>query len=383
MLSGRSAGALRGQAEALAGVTGAPLDVGWSLATTRAAFEHRAVVLGRDLADFAAGLDGAHVVSGVASRPGKVVFVFPGQGSQWTGMAVELLDSSPVFAERLAECAAALSSFVDFSVVDVLRENRDLARVDVVQPVLFAVLVSLAAVWRAHGVEPAAVVGHSQGEIAAAVVAGALSLEDGARVVALRSKEILALGDGGMASVALSAEAAAERLAAWGGELSLAAVNGPTSVVVSGDAGLLAEFVAGCAADDVRAKLIPVDYASHSAHVDRIHDRLLEVLAPITPRTADIPFCSTVTGDFLDTSTLDAAYWARNLRETVDFAGATKKLLADGYGVFVECSPHPVLTMAIEETAERAVVAVGTLRREDGGPARLLTSLAEAWVRGV
>ncbi|UOX89175.1 type I polyketide synthase [Amycolatopsis sp. FBCC-B4732] len=384
VLSGRSAGALRGQAEALAAVTAEPVDVGWSLATTRAAFDHRAVVLGRDLADFATGLGGARVVSGIAGRPGKVVFVFPGQGSQWAGMAVELLDSSPVFAERLAECAAALSSFVDFSVLDVLRENRDLDRVDVVQPVLFAVLVSLAAVWRALGVEPAAVVGHSQGEIAAAVVAGALSLEDGARVVALRSREILALGgDGGMASVALSAEAAAKRLTDWGGELSLAAVNGPSSVVVSGDAGLLAEFVAGCAADDVRAKLIPVDYASHSAHVDRIHDRLLEVLAPITPRTADIPFCSTVTGGFLDTSGLDAAYWARNLRETVDFAGATKELLSDGYGVFVECSPHPVLTMAIEETAERAVVAVGTLRREDGGPARLLTSLAEAWVRGV
>ncbi|WP_290057984.1 type I polyketide synthase [Amycolatopsis solani] len=384
VLSGRSAAALRGQAEALAGVAGEPLDVGWSLVTTRASFEHRAVVLGREAGDFAAGLEGAGVVSGIASRPGKVVFVFPGQGSQWPGMAVELLDSSPVFAERLSECAAALSSFVDFSVVDVLRENRDLDRVDVVQPVLFAVLVSLAAVWRAHGVEPAAVVGHSQGEIAAAVVAGALSLEDGARVVALRSKEILALGgDGGMASVALSAEAAAKRLADWGGELSLAAVNGPSSVVVSGDAGLLAEFVAGGAADDVRAKLIPVDYASHSAHVDRIHDRLLEVLAPITPRTADVPFCSTVTGEFLDTGTLDAAYWARNLRETVDFAGATRKLLADGYGVFVECSPHPVLTMAIEETAERAVVAVGTLRREDGGPTRLLTSVAEAWVRGV
>ncbi|MEV6877794.1 SDR family NAD(P)-dependent oxidoreductase [Amycolatopsis sp. NPDC051128] len=388
VLSARSSAALRGQAEALASVSADPVDAGWSLATTRATFDHRAVVIGPD---FAAGLDAlakdvphARLVRGTATRPGKVVFVFPGQGSQWPGMAVDLLESSPVFAGRLAECAAALSSFVDFSVVEVLREGRDLDRVDVVQPVLFAVLVSLAAVWRAHGVEPTAVVGHSQGEIAAAVVAGALSLEDGARVVALRSKEILSLGgDGGMASVALSAEAAGKRLADRGGELSLAAVNGPSSVVVSGDAGLLAEFVAGCAADGVRAKLIPVDYASHSAHVDRIHDRLLEVLAPVTPRAADIPFCSTVTGDFLDTTELDAAYWARNLRETVGFAGATAKLLATGHGVFVECSPHPVLTMAVEETAEQAVVAVGTLRRDDGGPARLLASLAEAYVRGV
>ncbi|MEQ0565329.1 type I polyketide synthase [Amycolatopsis sp. NEAU-NG30] len=386
VISARSEAALRGQAEALRSVEGEPLDIAWSLATTRATFEHRTVVIGPEFAldAVAQGVPHPRVVTGVAGRPGKVVFVFPGQGSQWPRMAVDLLDSSPVFAERLAECAAALSSYVDFSVVDVLREGRDLDRVDVVQPLLWAVLVSLAAVWRAHGVEPAAVVGHSQGEIAAAVVAGALSLEDGARVVALRSKEILALGgDGGMASVALPAEAAAERLAGWGGELSLAAVNGPSSVVVSGDAGLLAEFVAGCAADGVRAKLIPVDYASHSAHVDRIHDRLLEVLAPITPRPAEIPFCSTVTGDFLDTTGLDAAYWAKNLRETVDFAGATSTLLGQGYGVFVECSPHPVLTMAIEETADQAVIAVGTLRRDDGGPARLLASLAEAWVRGV
>ncbi|WP_394620181.1 SDR family NAD(P)-dependent oxidoreductase [Lentzea sp. JNUCC 0626] len=380
VISARSEAALRGQAEALSSVTADPADIGWSLATTRATFDHRAVVIG----DFATGLNavaaGTHPLHGTATKPGKVVFVFPGQGSQWQGMAAELLDTSPVFAGRLAECAAALSSYVDFSVVDVLREGRDLDRVDVVQPALFAVLVSLAAVWRAHGVEPAAVVGHSQGEIAAAVVAGALSLDDGARVVALRSKEILALGGGGMASVSLSAEAAAERLPQG---LSLAAVNSPSSVVISGDAGPLAEFVDACVADGVRAKLIPVDYASHSAHVDRIHDRLLEALAPITPRTSEIPFCSTVTGDFLDTTALDAAYWARNLRETVEFAAATEKLTESGHGVFIECSPHPVLTMAIEETAEKPVVAVGTLRREDGGQVRMLTSLAEAYVRGV
>ncbi|MDX8141337.1 type I polyketide synthase [Lentzea sp. BCCO 10_0061] len=387
VISARSVAALRGQAEALTSVVANPADVGWSLATTRATFDHRAVVIGEDLA---AGLQAlardaphASLVRGTATRPGKTVFVFPGQGSQWRGMAAELLESSPVFAGRMAECAAALSSYVDFSAVEVLRENRELDRVDVVQPVLFAVLVSLAAVWRAHGVEPAAVVGHSQGEIAAAVVAGALSLDDGARVVALRSKEILALsGVGGMASVSLSAEAVGERLERWDG-LSLAAVNSPSSVVISGDAGPLGEFVDACVADGVRAKLIPVDYASHSAHVDRIHDRLLEVLAPITPRAAEIPFCSAVTGDFLDTTGLDAAYWARNLRDTVEFAAATTTLLASGHGVFVECSPHPVLTMAIEETAERSVIAVGTLRRDDGGPARLLTSLAEAYVQGV
>ena len=178
-------------------------------------FDHRAVVVGADR-DGAAGRAWRAVADGAAGRgrgagaagpagPGPV-FVFPGQGSQWAGMAVELLESSPVFAARMGECEEALSSFVDWSLTEVLADGGELTRVDVVQPVLWAVMVSLAEVWRSYGVEPAAVVGHSQGEIAAAVVAGALSLEDGARVVALRSKAILALsGRGGMASVQLPA----------------------------------------------------------------------------------------------------------------------------------------------------------------------------------
>ncbi|MBB1160356.1 acyltransferase domain-containing protein, partial [Amycolatopsis dendrobii] len=151
--------------------------------------------------------------------------VFPGQGSQWAGMALGLLESSPVFAARLAECAAALESFVDWSLLDVLRDESALGQLDVVQPVLWAVMVSLAEVWRANGVRPAAVVGHSQGEIAAAVVAGGLSLQDGARVVALRSKALTVLsGKGGMVSVAEPVEKVRERL---GLRVSVAAVNGP------------------------------------------------------------------------------------------------------------------------------------------------------------
>ncbi|GLW99273.1 type I polyketide synthase [Microtetraspora sp. NBRC 16547] len=392
VLSARTDAALREQAARLASAPAAePADTGWSLAVSRATFDHRAVVVGGDRAGLVAGLEAlaagepdARVVRGTAGRRGKIAFVFPGQGSQWPGMAAELLDSSPVFAGRMAECAAALSPYLDAPLLDVLREGGDLDRVDVVQPLLFAVQVSLAEVWRSHGVEPAAVVGHSQGEIAAACVAGALSLEDAARVVALRSKEILTLaGEGGMASVALPASAVRERLAAWGDALSLAVVNGPSSVVVSGDAGPLGEFVADCAAQGVRVRTMPVDYASHSPHVDRIHERLLEVLAPITPRAAAVPYCSTVTGDFLDTAGLDAAYWSTNLRQAVEFQAATERLVEQGYDVFVECSPHPVLTMAVEETAGPGAVAVGTLRRGDGGAARLLTSLAEAHVNGV
>ncbi|MGW1599419.1 type I polyketide synthase, partial [Streptomyces sp. NPDC002343] len=227
VLSARSGGALAEQAARLLErvAEGAEVDVrdvAFTLASGRAVLEHRAVVLGSDmdeltarLGEFAAGREAAGVVAGRASGSSGVVFVFPGQGSQWVGMARELLDTSPVFAARMGECAAALEPFADgWSLLDVVRGGDEvlLGRVDVVQPVLFAVMVSLAEVWRSLGVRPAAVVGHSQGEIAAACVAGGLSLEDAARVVALRSRAITALsGRGGMVSVL----APVERISGW------------------------------------------------------------------------------------------------------------------------------------------------------------------------
>ncbi|MFE2188993.1 SDR family NAD(P)-dependent oxidoreductase, partial [Streptomyces sp. NPDC059455] len=225
------------------------------------------------------------------------------------------------------------------------------------------------------------------GEIAAAVVAGGLSLEDGARVVALRSQAIARglAGHGGMMSVSLPVEEVRERIAAWDGRISVAAVNGPGAVVVSGEPEALRELLAQCEAEDVRAKLIPVDYASHSAQVEKIHDELLRILAPIRPRTSRIVFHSTVTGEPLDTAGLDAAYWARNLRETVQLEAATRALLTGGHRLFVEVSPHPVLAAAIEatvEAAEGSAAVIGTLRREEGGPERMLLSLAQGYVHG-
>ncbi|OLF06712.1 hypothetical protein BLA60_30460 [Actinophytocola xinjiangensis] len=335
-----------------------PADVAFTLAT-RSVMEHRAVVVGSTLDE----LRSAEVVtgSGPVTSP---VFVFPGQGSQWVGMAAELLESSPVFAARMEECAKALSPHVDWSLLEVL---DDLDRVDVVQPVLWAVMVSLAAVWRSYGVEPAGVVGHSQGEIAAACVSGALSLEDGARVVALRSQAIRALaGRGGMVSVPLPESEVRELLTEG---LSIAAVNGPAATVVSGDVAELEALLGSCEG----AKRIPVDYASHSSQVDAIRDEVLRLLAPVEPREGEIPFHSTVPGG----GRLDAEYWFRNLRNTVEFAPTVEKLVADGHSVFIEISPHPVLIPAIDATA------VGTLRRDEGGLRRLLASLGEAFVNGV
>nr|WLE93511.1 PKS T1(KS-AT-KR-KS-AT-DH-KR-KS-AT-KR-KS-AT-KR) [Streptomyces sp.] len=385
VLSGKSDAAVREQARRLAQLSvESPTEVAFSLATARAALERRVAVVGRDRGELLRGLDA--VAAGelpveVAAESGDVVFVFPGQGSQWAGMALELLESSPVFAARLAECAAALESFVDWSLLDVLR--GPLERLDVVQPVLWAVMVSLTEVWRANGVRPAAVVGHSQGEIAAAVVAGGLSLQDGARVVALRSRALTVLsGKGGMVSVAEPVEKLRERL---GSRISVAAVNGPGSVVVSGDPDALDELIASCERDGVRARKVPVDYASHSAHVEEIHDELLDLLAPVSPQAGEVPFYSAVTGELLDTAAMDAEYWYRNLRNTVEFEQATRQLLADGYRVFVEVSPHPVLVPGLQDTidsTDTAAAAIGTLRRDEGGLDRFTASLGEAFTHG-
>ncbi|WP_207400915.1 SDR family NAD(P)-dependent oxidoreductase [Actinomadura roseirufa] len=332
----------------------------------------------------------AVLVQGEAVPDGRVVFVFPGQGGQWEGMALGLLGSSPAFAARMAECSAAVAEFTGWSPLSVLRGEDGappLDRVDVVQPVLWAVMVSLAEVWRAHGVEPAMVVGHSQGEIAAACVAGALTLRDAARVVALRSRVLAALaGGGGMASVGLPAREAEVLIAPWEDRLSIAAVNGSGSVAVSGDAAAVAELLERAALVDVRARRIPVDYAAHSARVEQVRDEILGLLEPVRPRSARVPFYSTVDGDVIDTSACDAGYWYRNLREPVRFAAAVKDLAADGFTAFVECSPHPVLTLGVQETlheAGAAGVVTGSLRRGEGGLDRFLLSLAEAYTGGV
>ncbi|MEW9518250.1 SDR family NAD(P)-dependent oxidoreductase [Streptomyces tubercidicus] len=398
VLSARSEQALVAQAGQLASfVEERPelglADVGFSLLSTRAELEHRAVVVGADrdqLLGGLRGLDGPGVVRGgvAAAAASGAVLVFPGQGSQWLGMAGQLLAESPVFAGRMAECGVALSEFVSWDLMAVLSDEGMLARVDVVQPVLWAVMVSLAAVWEDCGVVPSAVVGHSQGEIAAACVGGILSLRDGARVVALRSQAIgrVLAGRGGMVSVAGSREVVEERISRWGKRLSVAAINGPSATVVSGDPDALQELLAECAEQEVRARKIPVDYASHGAQVEELREELATVLAEVSPAGGRIPFYSALHASVVSGEELDAGYWFENLRNTVRFEEAVQALLADGHGVFVECSAHPVLTPGIEDTAQEvgsAVVVTGTLRRDEGGWSRFAQSLGQLWAHGV
>lgn len=399
-ISAKSASALTAQAARLAEYIRARedldiADVAWSLAG-RTAFEHRAVIVGADrdrllagLAELAADEPGEYI-RGAAQPTGKTVFVFPGQGSQWVGMAVELLDTAPVFAQQVQVCAEAFAEFVDWSLIDVLRGAPGapgLDRVDVVQPVLFAVMVSLTELWRSIGVRPDAVIGHSQGEIAAAYVAGALSLRDAAKVVTLRSKLLTGLaGPGGMLSIACGAEQARELLAPFGDRLDIAAVNGPAAVVVSGEVAALDELTAACVDRELRVRRIDVDYASHSVEVEAIRGALSEALAGLEPSSSRIAFFSTVTGSRLDTAGLNAEYWYRNIRQTVQLDQAVRSACEHGYRVFIESSPHPALITGIEGTAsacDTEPVVVPTLGREDGGLQRFLSSAGTAFVAGV
>ncbi|MFI7601010.1 SDR family NAD(P)-dependent oxidoreductase [Actinoplanes sp. NPDC049681] len=373
-------------------------DLARALATERAVMNRRAVVVARTRDELRAGLElladgrtGPGTVAGAteAGGPGKTVFVFPGQGTQWAGMGRQLLDTSPVFAARIAECQEAFEPWVDWSLVDVLRgEGADLERVDVVQPACFAMMVGLAAVWESLGVVPDAVVGHSQGEIAAACVAGALSLADAARVVTLRSQAIAKLlpPGGGMASIGLPEDAVRALIEPWGERLQVAALNGPSAVVVAGEGAALDELAAQVKDGEIRFRRIPVDYASHSHYVENLKTALHADLAGLARPAPQIPFYSTVEARWLDDDALDAGYWYRNLRQTVRFEPAVRDLIGQDHRVFIELGAHPVLVPSITEIGvdlDADVLAVGSIRRDEDGPARLATSAAEAFVRGV
>ncbi len=403
LVSGKSTGALSAQARRIQSfVDSNPeidiADIAFSLVTKRTAFDNRAVVVGGDREELLRGLaalgekePAGNLVQGFASSPGKVAFVFPGHGSQWAEMAKELLETSPVFAAKAHACAEAFKPYVDWSVLDVLRAEPgvpDLDRVDIAQPVLFTVMVSLAELWRSHGVTPAAVIGHSQGEVAAAHFAGALSLEDAARIVALRIRSLMKLvGKGAMLAVASPADEIARRLERFGDQLSVAAINGPAALTVSGSPEAVDELLTELKADGFRARKVRgANGAGHSAQIEVLREELLEALAPVSPLASDIPFYSTVTGDRIDTTELNAQYWYRNARESVLFEPTVRKLLEDGFGAFVESSSHPLLVSAVQEIADDAgstVVVGGSLRRDEGGLRRFLLSAADLHVNGV
>ncbi|WP_344646451.1 SDR family NAD(P)-dependent oxidoreductase, partial [Streptomyces durmitorensis] len=308
--------------------------------------------------------------------------------SQWTGMGRDLLAQSQVFADTVDACDAALRPFTGWSVREVLTgeggDHPPLDRVDVIQPALFAMGIALSALWRSRGVEPDAVIGHSQGEVVAAVVAGALTLEQGAQIVAQRSQAVRTCsGQGGMALIERPQAEVEEFIAPYGEALSIAAVNTATSTVVSGEAAALDQLVAELQGRDVYARKVNVDYASHHAQMDPLLPDLAAGFTNITPTRTDTAFYSTVTGELTEGTDLDGGYWCRNLRKTVRFDQALTRLLDDHHTTYIEISAHPVLSMPLTNAAaEHDGIVIGTLTRNHGSLAQLLRNLSLLHVQG-
>lgn len=404
-LSARSPEALASLAQAYISAleedeTPALYDLSYTAALRRSHHEHRlAVAAGtragiiEPLRAFLRGESPPDVWTGRAepeSKP-KIVFVCPGQGSQWPGMGRQLFREEPVFREWIQRCERVLTPYVDWSLQEQLHLDPDspafrLNDIDVIQPALFAVQIALAALWRSWGVEPDAVVGHSMGELAGAFLAGALSLEDAARVISTRSRLLRRIsGRGSMAVVALPVDQARGALAGFENRVSVAVSNSPRSTVLSGDPSALHDILETLRSRDIFCRPVKVDVASHSPQVDVLTDDLVRELSAIQPRDAKVPMYSTVTAERIEGRLLEARYWTRNLRSPVLFSQTVQKLAADQHTVFIELSPHPVLTASIDEAcggAGRRLYAISSLERERDERVSLLSSAGRLYTIG-
>ena len=370
-------------------------DVCFTAAVRRSHHEHRLAVVGSDREQLVTRLDAllragsalSIVAPRGAARASRVAFVFPGQGSQWIGMGRGLAAMEPAFARALEGCDRAIAAHAGWSLLEELRaaDGSRLDRIDIVQPALFAIQVALAEQWRAWGIEPGAVVGHSMGEVAAAHVAGALDLDAAARVICTRSALLRRIsGRGAMALVELSSDDLHERLRGREDRLSIAVCNSDRSTVVAGEVGAMEELLSRLDRDGVFCRPVKVDVASHSPQVDPLREDLLRGLAGLTAAETRIPMCSTVTGGLIEGAELGAGYWMRNLRETVQFAAAVRRLREDGCDTFIEISPHPVLLPAIEQglATGRPGLCLPSLRREEPERATMLESLGTLYSSG-
>lgn len=375
-------------------------DLAYTSGARRTHHEHRLGVIGSSaaqvaeaLAAFERGQPHPAVVTGRAAAPAgaerpRVVFVFPGQGSQWCGMGRELLATEPVFAEVLRACDAAIGKHASWSLLEQLGRDAlwlEDQRLDVVQPALFAIEVALAALWRSWGVEPDVVVGHSMGEVAAAYTAGALSLDDAARVICGRSQLALPLtGQGIMASIELPQDEVERELRGLEDRVSVAVSNSPRSTVISGETSAVEAVLTRLAAREVFCRKVKVDFASHSPQVEELRRPLLDRLAALRPRDGSVPMYSTVTCAPIDGAGLDAEYWFRNLRAPVQFGRVIAEMVGSGHTLFVEISPHPILVPAMESSlGDSGALAVGSLRREQAERETLMVGLARMFVHGL
>ncbi|MGZ3113761.1 SDR family NAD(P)-dependent oxidoreductase [Streptomyces sp. H62] len=366
-------------------------DTVWTGACRRTLYPHRAVVLACGAQQAAQALRAvgegalplpAATATGQAVMDGRVVFAFSGNGCQWAGMGADLLREEPVFRAALDRVDDALRTHLGWSVRQEMAaaDPERIEATEIAQPLLFAFQIGLVELLKARGIRPAAVVGHSVGEIAAAHVAGALDLPAAARVVAERSRaQSTTRGQGRMAAIGLSAQDATKELAPYGGTLEIAAVNGDQDVTVCGPHGDLLALGADLDLRGVFFRMLDLDYAFHSRAMDPVRDGLLDSLHTLRPATTTIPFASTVTGTVIPGKDLTGHYWWRNVREPVLFEPALHTLLDDGYDIFVDIGPHPVLRPYLRKATkdlERPVATTATCTRAVPGPAAVDTAAA-------
>jgi polyketide synthase 5 len=386
-----TAGRLADWVDAQATELAAP-DLAYTLARRRGHRPVRTAVLAGNTTELVTAL--REVADGDAPYPDVVgqddkgpVWVFSGQGSQWAAMGADLLANEPAFAAAIAEVEPLIAEESGFSVTEALTAPEKVTGIDRVQPTLFAMHVALAATMKSYGVTPGAVIGHSLGESAAAVVAGALSLEDGVRVICRRSRLMTRIaGAGAMASVELPAQQVLSELMARGvNDAVVAVVASPQSTVIGGAKDTVRELVAAWEQREVMAREVAVDVASHSPQVDPILDDLYDALAEINPLSPEIPYYSATSFDPREEPYCDAGYWADNLRHAVRFSAAVQAALEDGYRVFGELSPHPLLTLAVDQTArslDMSVAALAAMRREQPLPHGLRGLLGDLYATG-
>jgi acyl transferase domain-containing protein/NADPH:quinone reductase-like Zn-dependent oxidoreductase/acyl carrier protein len=364
-------------------------DVCYTASLRRSHDDYRLTVVGHSRQELAERLGGDLLpAQHVAARP-RLAFVFTGQGAQWWAMGRELFDQEPVFREMIERCSELFKPYASWSLLTELTRLETDSRLDqteIAQPAIFALQVALATLWRSWGIAPDAVVGHSVGEIAAAHSAGVLSLEDAVRVVFHRGRLMQgATGLGKMAAIELSAAEAEQAIAAYHDRLSIAAINSPTSVTLSGETQTLAEVVTSLQQRGVVCRMLRVNYAFHSPQLEPFRNELVEVLREIEPKPAVVSIVSTVTGTLATSRDYDAAYWGRNIRQPVQFAAAIDHLIIDGFTTFVEIGPHPALLPSITQSLSsrnREGLVLASLRRGQAERVTLLNSLGALYAVG-
>ncbi|MCO5231227.1 MAG: SDR family NAD(P)-dependent oxidoreductase [Chitinophagales bacterium] len=364
-----------------------------NIAIRKADLAQRAAIVFKDKSDIISALQSIisgnyaeNVSIGYSEEKKRTALVFPGQGAQWVGMGRDLYESEPMFKNAIDEFAFACQAFVSWSLLDELLDDNGLQDIDIIQPALLAVEIALAKWWQSIGLDYKAVIGHSMGEIGAAYLAGAITIDVAAAIICTRSQLMKTTsGHGAMAYIALPPSEVAEQFKGREGEIGIGVNNSPSSCVISGRIDIVDEICNHFEQTGAFVRKVKVDVASHSPQMYPLVDELREKITALQPNSTAIDIFSTVYAKEVNGEELDAEYWTKNLSQTVRFSETVQRMIQEGYGYFVEVSPHPTLIQALLENAESVqseIVAVGSIEREKDNQLILIQQVANYYANG-